>query len=80
MSDVIAMRGETLTTQPDEERTRLIALVPAATSLEYSTTLAAATGGRGVMSVRRWMKAAISSPRAARWRAASSIWTDGQNV
>ena len=32
MSDVIAMRGETLTTQPDEERTRLIALVPAATS------------------------------------------------
>ena len=52
MSDVIAMRGETLDTLPDEERTRLRALVPAATSLDYSTTLAAATGGRCVMSVR----------------------------
>ena len=51
MSDVIAMRGETLDTLPDEERTRLRALVPAATSLDYSTTLAAATGGRCVMSV-----------------------------
>ena len=51
MSDVVAMRGETLSTQPDEERTRLTALVPAATSLNYSTTLAAVTGGRGVMSV-----------------------------
>ena len=52
MSDVVSMRGETLLTEPDEERTRLTALVPAATSLDYSTTLAAATGGRGVMSVR----------------------------
>jgi len=52
MSDVVSMRGETLEAQPSEERTRLTALVPAATSLDYSTTLAAATGGRGVMSVR----------------------------
>ena len=52
MSDVVSMRGETLLAEPDEERTRLTALVPAATSLEYSTTLAAVTGGRGVMSVR----------------------------
>ena len=52
MSDVIAMRGETINTVPGEERTLLIAHVPVATSLDYSTTLAAATGGRGVMSVR----------------------------
>ena len=52
MSDVVAMRGETLSAEPSAERTCLTALVPAATSLDYSTTLAAATGGRGVMSVR----------------------------
>jgi len=52
MSDVIAMRGETIDTAPDQERTRLTALVPVAGSLDYSTTLAAVTGGRGVMSVR----------------------------
>ena len=52
MSDVIAMRGETVETAPEAERTLLIAHVPVATSLDYSTTLAAATGGRGVMSVR----------------------------
>ncbi len=52
MSDVVSMRGETLEAQPSQERTRLIALVPAATSLDYSTTLAAVTGGRGAMSVR----------------------------
>lgn len=52
MSDVVAMRGETLSTEPEEERTALTALVPAATSLDYSTTLAAVTGGRGMMSVR----------------------------
>lgn len=52
MSDVVAMRGETLEAQPSQERTRLTALVPAATSLDYSMTLAAVTGGRGVMSVK----------------------------
>jgi len=52
MSDVIAMRGETLDSVPDQERTVLTALVPVATSLDYSTTLAAITGGRGMMSVR----------------------------
>ena len=52
MSDVVSMRGETLLAEPDEERTRLTAIIPVATSLEYSTTLAAVTGGRGVMSVR----------------------------
>ena len=49
MSDVVALRGETLSTEPEEERR---ALVPVATSLDYSTTLAAVTGGRGMMSVR----------------------------
>ena len=52
MSDVIAMRGETTDTHPEQERTQLTALVPVATSLDYSTTLAAVTGGRGTMSVR----------------------------
>ena len=52
MSDVIAMRGETIGSEPGEERAVLTALVPVATSLDYSTTLAAITGGRGVMSVR----------------------------
>ena len=52
MSDVVSMRGETLAAEPSEERTCLTALVPAATSLDYSTTLATVTGGRGVMSVR----------------------------
>lgn len=52
MSDVVAKRGETLSTEPEEERTALTALVPVATSLDYSTTLAAVTGGRGMMSVR----------------------------
>ena len=52
MSDVIAMRGEVTDTQPDQERTRLTALVPVAESLDYATTLAAVTGGRGMMSVR----------------------------
>ena len=52
MSDVIAMRGETIGSEPGEERAVLTALVPVATSLDYSTTLAAITGGRGMMSVR----------------------------
>ena len=52
MSDVIAMRGETVDTALMEERTQLTALVPVASSLDYSTTLAAVTGGRGAMSVR----------------------------
>ena len=45
------MRGETTDTRPEQERTQLTALVPVATSLDYATTLAAVTGGRGAMSV-----------------------------
>ena len=46
MSDVIAMRGETIGSEPGEERAVLTALVPVATSLDYSTTLAAITGAK----------------------------------
>lgn len=52
MSDVNQMRGEVKETSFDNERAVVKALVPVAASLDYSTTLAAATGGRGTMSVR----------------------------
>ena len=52
MSDVNQMRGEVKETAFEGDRAVLKALLPVATSLDYSTTLAAATGGRGTMSVR----------------------------
>lgn len=52
MSDVANMRGETLESEFDGERVVMNARVPVATSLDYATTLAALTGGRGAMSVR----------------------------
>lgn len=52
MSDVVFMRGEVLESVNDGERVILNALVPVQTSLDYSVTLASATGGRGAMSVR----------------------------
>ena len=52
MTDVAGMRGEVLDTSFEQDRATLKALVPVATSLEYSTTLAAITSGRGSMSVR----------------------------
>ena len=52
MSDVVAMRGETKESILSDERALLKALVPVKDSLDYSTTLAAVTGGRGMMSVR----------------------------
>lgn len=52
MSDVAVMRGEVLTTDADGDRTVLTALVPVATSMDYATTLASLTSGRGGMSVR----------------------------
>jgi len=52
MSDVVSMRGEVQESVNDGERVILNALVPVQTSLDYSVTLASATGGRGAMSVR----------------------------
>lgn len=52
MSDVNTMRGEVLDSFSDGERVILNALIPVRTSLDYSVTLASATGGRGSMSVR----------------------------
>ena len=52
MSDVALMRGEVTSTETDADRVMLTALVPVATSVDYATTLASATSGRGSMSVR----------------------------
>ena len=52
MSDVALMRGEVTDTETDLDRVQLTALVPVATSVDYATTLASATSGRGSMSVR----------------------------
>lgn len=52
MSDVVAMRGEVLESLSDGERVLMKALLPVATSLNYSTTLSALTSGRGSMSIR----------------------------
>ncbi len=51
MSDVALMRGEVTHTDTDMDRVLMTALVPVATSIDYSATLASVTGGRGSMSV-----------------------------
>ena len=50
MSDVNQMRGEIVDTAEADGVVTLTALVPAATSLDYPTAFASATGGRGSMS------------------------------
>ena len=52
MSDVLAMRGETVSTASDEESASLTALIPASESLDYPTAFASFTSGRGSMSTR----------------------------
>ena len=52
MSDANAMRGEVTEVQAADDYAALIALVPAATSMDYSTRLAQLSGGRGSMSIR----------------------------
>jgi len=52
MSDINQMRGEVISTDSDDERAVMTALIPVATSLDYPQTLAAVTGGRGSMSTR----------------------------
>lgn len=52
MSDVVTMRGEVLDSENDGDRVILNALIPVQTSLDYSVTLAGATGGRGAMSIK----------------------------
>lgn len=52
MNDVNTMRGEVTDSISDGDRMILTALIPVKDSLDYSVTLAAATGGRGAMSVR----------------------------
>lgn len=53
MSEIVAMRGETLETQLDSEGDmRLIAKAPARTSMDFPTRLAVLTGGRGFLTSR----------------------------
>ncbi|MBQ7138421.1 MAG: TetM/TetW/TetO/TetS family tetracycline resistance ribosomal protection protein [Clostridia bacterium] len=52
MSDVALMRGEVTHTETDADRVLMTALIPVATSVDYASTLASATSGRGSMSVR----------------------------
>jgi len=52
ISDVAAMRGEVLETLTEEDRVILTAKVPVETSMDYATTLASITSGRGAMSIR----------------------------
>ncbi len=52
MTDVNTMRGEVTDTVTLDDRMQLTALIPVQSSLDYSVTLAASTGGKGAMSVR----------------------------
>ena len=52
MNDVNTMRGEVVDSVSDGDRMILTARIPVKDSMDYSVTLAAATGGRGAMSVR----------------------------
>ena len=52
MSDVIAMRGNVIDSTNDGNRAVINALIPVQTSLDYSTTLATFTSGKGTMSVQ----------------------------
>ncbi len=54
MSEIVAMRGETLETMLSEQEgdMTLIARVPARTSMDFPTRLAALTGGRGLLTAR----------------------------
>ena len=52
MSDVIAMRGNVIDSTNDGSNAIINALIPVQTSLDYSTTLATFTSGRGTMSVQ----------------------------
>ncbi|GHU68437.1 tetracycline resistance protein [Clostridia bacterium] len=51
-SEIIAMRGETLDSQPRGDLIRLTALVPSASSLDFHARLAALTHGKGAMTQR----------------------------
>ncbi|MDD5897010.1 MAG: GTP-binding protein, partial [Clostridia bacterium] len=52
ISDVAAMRGEVLETLTEAERVILTCRVPVESSMNYASTLASITGGRGAMSAR----------------------------
>ncbi len=52
MSDVAAMRGEVTETLTDDDRVILTATLPVQTSMDYASTLASLSSGRGGMSIR----------------------------
>ena len=52
ISDVAAMRGEVLETLTEDDRVILTAKVPVESSMDYATTLASISSGRGSMSIQ----------------------------
>ena len=52
MSDVATMRGEVTETLTDDDRVILTATLPVQTSMDYASTLASLSSGRGGMSIR----------------------------
>ena len=52
ISDVAAMRGEVLETLTEDDRVILTAKVPVESSMDYASTLASITSGRGAMSIK----------------------------
>ena len=50
MSDIQIMRGQVLDSQSEDDRTEIVARVPAAECYRYMDELASLTGGRGSMS------------------------------
>ncbi len=70
ISDVNTMRGEVLSTENREGRVTVIALVPAAESLDYPTRLASATGGRGGLATRlhSWRECPLETGHTAPMR------------
>ena len=69
MSDVAAMRGEVIETKVEGNRTVMRAMVPAATSLDYSEQLKILSGGRADMTVHlHGYQAAPTDVKAVRSR------------
>jgi len=72
MSEIVAMRGETLETHltDDDGEMLLVAKVPARSSMDFPTRLAAMTGGRGMLTSRIFgyqecpIESGASCPRA----------------
>ena len=52
LSEIVAMRGETVSSRAEGGLIHLLARAPLSTSVDFSLRLAAMTGGRGALSTR----------------------------